>query len=254
MRRNTYYLVPLRRERGQELSPWSQSGGASGSFGASPWRMMRQMQDEMDRIFGQLLTAPAGYGGETEVQAGLQHWSPSVDISESENEWCLEAEFPGVRRDDIDVEVRDDYLIIRAELRPEEPQQGETAQEESRQAQSGGGQGRQRSREQGQQRQYHQRERRWGYFERVLPLPDNVDSENIGCEFENGVLTLHLPKTAPQRQEGRRIPIGTSREPQRGREERAGERALAGAKGGEAGSEPSEGEAKAEKKGKAKKQ
>jgi HSP20 family protein len=114
----------------------------------------------------------------------MQQWRPSVDISQNNQEWCVEAELPGVNKDDIDVQVHDHHLILRAEMRKEQPEEGEG-------------------------RQYHHRERRYGFFERVLPLPENVDEEHIACDFKDGVLTLHLPKLEQAKQEARRIPITT---------------------------------------------
>ena len=56
-------------------------------------------------------------------------------------------------------------------------------------------------------REYHRRERRTGYVERVLTLPQNIDDEQIRCEFRDGVLRIHLPKLAPAVPPVRSIPI-----------------------------------------------
>src|SRR5947209_1763660 len=60
------------------------------------------------------------------VRAG-QAWAPSVDISQTDREWCIEADLPGVSRDDIDVQVQAGYLILTAEMRQQDetPQQGQ---------------------------------------------------------------------------------------------------------------------------------
>lgn len=156
------------------LSPASLTG--------SPWQMMRRMQEEMDRLFRPFF----GAGEEDGLlsPAGSQ-WGPSMDISESENEWCIEADLPGVNKDDVHVEVRNQHLIIKAETR--QPAEAE---------------------EKGEGRRYYRRERRYGYFERVLPLPENVDEEQISCDFTNGVLAVHVPKSESARQPARRIPVG----------------------------------------------
>ncbi|HTE21024.1 MAG TPA: Hsp20/alpha crystallin family protein [Armatimonadota bacterium] len=182
MRRNSD-LFPVRREQDWGFTPWSDFGALTPSnfFGASPWQVMRRMQEDMDRVFNQVFT-PALQGAQQ-----VQQWAPSVDVSQDEKEWLIEAELPGVSQDQIDVQLLNHHLILRAELRQEEKPQGEGEQ---------------------QGRQYQRRERRYGYFERVLPLPQNVDEEAVRCEFVDGVLKLHLPKVAEQKPQIRRIPIG----------------------------------------------
>jgi len=227
MRRNEEFM-PMRRDRGSDLSPWSQGGGfGTSSFGASPWQMMRRMQEDMDRIFGQFFGDQGGFGGALAPfgqQTGMQQWAPSVDISQDDKEWRVEVDLPGVRREDIHSEIQDHHLIVRAEMRQEEQPKGG---QQGGQAQ--GQQGQQS--QQGQQRQYAHRERRYGYFQRVLPLPENVDEENVRCEFRDGVLTVHLPKMQQIPPRGRRIPVG---------EGSTQSQTLAGAKGGEASTQSAE--------------
>lgn len=181
-------LFPVRRDRDLSLFPFRETGLMSPSYqGASPWQMMRRMQEDVDRVFDQLLTPTL-----QQAQQAMQQWTPSVDISQDEKEWLIEADLPGVHGENIDVQVVDQYLVLRAELREAQPQ-GEAQPE---QEQNGKG------------RHYQHRERWYGFFERVLPLPQNVDLEQIGCEFKDGVLKIHLPKTAEQKPAVRRIPIG----------------------------------------------
>lgn len=238
MRRNESNL-PSRRTWQGSLSPYEESDFFSpSSFFASPWQMMRRMQEDMDRVFGQFFGSPSGSSGtpsQAGAFAGMQQWAPNVDISQTDKEWCIEADLPGVKQDDIDVNVQDHYLILRAELRPEEEPQGQQAQGQQGQPATGQAHNGHGNKEQQPQRQYHHRERRWGYFERMVPLPENVDENKVSCDFQNGVLTIHLPKAEPQTPQGRKIPIGagqsrstsgsTAREP-----------AMAGSRGGEASS------------------
>jgi HSP20 family protein len=160
--------------------------------------MMRRMQTDMDRLFNQLVQ-PATQ----EIQRMEQSWAPSVDISHDDKEWLIEAELPGVDKDHIEVEVRQGQLMFRAEMRHEQRQEAQPQAEGGKPEGNGNGQRQEGSRE----RQYHHRERRYGFFERVLPLPENVNEEQIHCEFRDGVLKIHLPKTAEQKPRERRIPI-----------------------------------------------
>jgi HSP20 family protein len=183
MRRRTD-LFPVRWEQEGGLTPWSGTGLESPEtfFTSSPWQMMRRMQEDMDRVFSQFFTSPDALAGTT---GEVTQWTPSVDISQDDKEWLIEAELPGVGKDNIDVQVQNGHLILRAELRQQEDQPQE-----------------------GGERRYQRRERRYGFFERVLPLPQAVDEEQIQCEFRDGVLTVHVPKTPEARPQVRRIPIG----------------------------------------------
>jgi HSP20 family protein len=266
MARNQGFL-PMRRGREADLSPWNPASTFSPDmfFSVSPWQMMRRIQEDMDRLFGQFASGPARPGGQlapTGQQTSVLQWLPSTDISETDKEWTIQVELPGVKQEDVEVQVRDHYLVVRAELRDEEPAQtgqaqgGQApgaqapgAQAQGAQTQAGQTQGAQAQGAQAPQRQYHQRERRFGYFERVLLLPDNVDEERIACEFRNGVLTVHIPKTEQAQQQARRIPIGTGAQSERARGDSRTERreprvpseaGWVGARGGEAGTpEPS---------------
>ena len=236
--------LPTRRNQERGISFWNEPDffGSPGIFSGSPWQMMRRMQEDMDRVFGQFFGGETGQGGGALAQTGQmgqmgQQWAPSVDISRTDREWCIEADLPGVEKDNIDVQVRDHHLILRAEMRQEEPPQGEGEE----------------------QRRYARRERRYGFFERVVPLPENVDEEQIRCEFRNGVLTVRIPATGQEQQQARRLPVtegggqpamqaggrgaATRAEGRTGGEqlergratEEEEEEAMAGAKGGETG-------------------
>jgi HSP20 family protein len=157
--------------------------------------MFRRMQEDMDRMWGQFFGEPGQYAG---TAGGLQTWSPSVDMHETENEYLIRADIPGVEPEDLEVLHADDRLILRGETRREET-----------------------ARDQG----WHRSERRYGRFERVLPLPGEVKPDQIQASFRNGVLELRLPKSEESRRRMRRIPIQGSGQ------------ALAGSKGGAASSQ-----------------
>jgi len=211
-------FVSQRRGQQQSLSPF---GGMddlfspSAVFSQSPWQMMRRMQEDMDRLFGQLvsqsgnLSSSTGAGG-----TGIAAWAPHIDVSETDKEFHIEADLPGVRQEDINIQVQDGMLVLSARMQQgQESQQGQQAQgadgQDAQNGQNGQAQSQQSQPQSQQQRQYHQRERRFGYFERVMSLPPNVDEENIQADFRDGVLTLRLPKLQQIGQQGRRIPIGS---------------------------------------------
>jgi HSP20 family molecular chaperone IbpA len=199
---------------------------------ASPWQMMRRMQEDMDRVFGQFMDPRSGI---TPRIAGLaqQTWAPHIDVSETEQEYRIEADLPGVRPEDIDIQVQDGVLTLRAQMQQQD-EQPQSTQQQTSQGQSQASQGQNASPQAGQEhvsrnqertgqnrdgqttqtgdrtnqppRRYYQRERRFGYFERTMSLPPNADEEHIQAEFKDGVLTLHIPKQQ-QAQQSRRIQI-----------------------------------------------
>lgn len=129
-----------------------------------PVREMVRMTDAMDRLFGNMY----GHGWrDTELFD-----SPSVDLYQTENEIVVKASLPGMKAEDIQISVAGDVLTLR----------GETSSEEEVKEAS-----------------YHIRERRSGSFARSIPLPAAVQSEKAKAEFENGVLTLTLPKAEEMR-------------------------------------------------------
>ena len=89
--------------------------------------------------------------------------------------------------------------------------------------------------QEGRQRQHPHRERRYGYVQRILTLPDNLDEEKINCEFQNGVLTVHVPKMEQRAPQQRRIPVGEGTLQGNGNSRRE-EPTMVGAKGGAASS------------------
>lgn len=188
MRRSSE-LFPVRREQDWGVFPWSETVlfGPSSFVNTSPWQTVRRVQEDMDSLFSQLLAQPEGSDGQNAQAAasGLtQRWAPSVDVSHNDQEWLIEADLPGVSQENLDVFVQNRHLVIRAELKQQTPS------------------------DEGVQRQYQRRERRYGFFERVFPLPQNVDEAGIRCDLRDGVLTVRVPRTVDQRSQVRRIPIG----------------------------------------------
>jgi HSP20 family protein len=117
--------------------------------------------------------------GEGEEGAwGQATWMPPVDIYETQDAFILEAELPGVTKDDLDIEFVESRLILRGERRPT-PE----AREE----------------------QYRRRERAYGRFERVFLLPQTIDRDHVTAQFQHGVLTLRLPKS--EMAKPKRIPV-----------------------------------------------
>ncbi|MCU1237536.1 MAG: heat shock protein Hsp20 [Candidatus Solibacter sp.] len=139
---------------------------------ANPFSIMRRMSEEMDRVFG-------GFGGTRGRSGASGLWSPAIEVAERDGKYIIHAELPGLKPEEVKVEVADDALIIQGERK---------AQFEENQG------GIQRS------------ERIYGQFYRAIPLPQGVNPEQVRAKFENGVLEVTVP--APQEQSNRRqIPV-----------------------------------------------
>ena len=96
-------------------------------------------------------------------------WAPAVDIQETEKEYLIKAELPEVKKDDIKVDVLDGVLTIQGERTQEKEEKG---------------------------KRFHKVERAYGKFVRQFALPNEVDAAKVLAEFKDGVLNVHLPKTA----------------------------------------------------------
>lgn len=169
--------------RPSEIDFWSPRvfDDVLGFASAGPWEMMRRIQSELDAALdrfspGSEMTRAGRGGGMAEL------WSPSLDVSETNDEYLVEAELPGVKLEDVAVEALDGALRLSARM--EEHQETH-------------------------EKRYLRRERRYGSFERTLAVPEGVEADEIRCEFRDGVLRCHLPKSpqAQARAKGRMIPI-----------------------------------------------
>ena len=107
-------------------------------------------------------------------------WVPSVDVSETDDGFEVRAELPGVAKDDLHVSVKDNLLTLSGEKRQEKIDDTQN---------------------------YRSVERRYGSFQRRFALPSEVETDDIKAEFNDGVLTLSIPK--PEAVKPTEIPITT---------------------------------------------
>jgi len=124
-----------------------------------PVREMMTLREAMDRLFDDAFTRPLGQNG----VSGL----PSMDVYETADELVVRAVVPGLKAEDVNITVTADTLSLRGEYKP----------------QNGNGEA-----------TYHIREWRGGAFERSLRLPVEVQTDKARADFENGILTISLPK------------------------------------------------------------
>lgn len=155
-------LIPFGRER----RPVPGGGGEHSIEG---------FRREMDRLFDDFFRAPttfrpgAWFGGDVRV-----------DVSETDQEYEVKAELPGVEEKDVDVSLANNVLTIRGEKKSE--------REEKR-------------------KDYYLSERSFGSFRRDIPLGTDVDEDEVEARFDKGVLTIRLPKSPQAQAMARRIEV-----------------------------------------------
>ncbi len=130
----------------------------------NPFEEILRLQRELERLARTAMVPVRAVEREMEEQLNLVM---PVEVYETPNEVVVKAELPGVKKEDVEVIVRDNYLVIRAEKKEEV--------EENKQ-------------------QVHIKERVYGKFERVIPLPPDIDTENAKASFKDGVLEIRIPK------------------------------------------------------------
>jgi HSP20 family protein len=123
---------------------------------------MDRLRREVDRLFA------GSMRGRREVAPAY----PAMNVWTGEDGATVTAELPGVKAEDIDISVRNDSLTLRGSRERETLGEGES---------------------------YHRRERRFGSFSRTFQLPFQVESDKVDAKFENGVLSISLPRSEAEK-------------------------------------------------------
>jgi HSP20 family protein len=136
---------------------------------------------DMDAFFNRLMPrAFARWPQMSGDNGGKIEWAPSTDISETEQEYMIRASLPAVKKEDVKVTVDSGIITIKGERKQEKEDKSE---------------------------KYHRVESFYGAFERSFSLPENANSDAISCESKDGVLTVHIPKTEPQKSKPKQINV-----------------------------------------------
>jgi HSP20 family protein len=138
-----------------------------------PVRELNTLQSEMNRLFNNLFDAPLPNG-----PTGTRRWLPPMDLVETDDDFVLSADLPGLSEGDVNIELEDNVLTISGERK--------SKHEENKQG-------------------YYRVERASGSFSRSLTLPEGVDPEAIKASFDNGVLEVRIPK--PEERKPRKVAI-----------------------------------------------
>ncbi len=139
-----------------------------------PAREIGALQSEVNRLFGTFFDTQAGGGG----AVAARRWVPAMDLVEDGDHYVLRADLPGVREDDVEIELDDNVLTVSGERRSQHDEQRDG---------------------------YRRIERSYGSFSRSLTVPDGIDPERIEASFDGGVLEVRVPK--PEQAKPRRVAI-----------------------------------------------
>lgn len=169
---NPTSMTPTRDERNLRAR-------SSSDWGGSPLRALQRLSDEVDRMFddfglGRWHGLPAWSGGTAQM------WAPQVDVYQKEDQLIIKADLPGLKKEDISVDITEEAVKIQGERRSEHEEKHE------------GG--------------FYRSERSYGSFSRVVPLPTGAMPDQAKATFRDGVLEITMP-SPPAGSRGRRLEI-----------------------------------------------
>jgi HSP20 family protein len=137
-----------------------------------PFRELSSLQTEMNRLFNAAFDASPG------TATAARRWTPAMDLLETDEEFVLRADLPGMTESDVSIELEDNVLTVSGERK--------TEHEDKREG-------------------FYRMERSFGAFSRSLTLPKGVDPEAVNAAVDRGVLEVRIPK--PEQRKPRKISI-----------------------------------------------
>ena len=144
-----------------------------------PLNLLRQMTAELDRMFDEPWTLyrwPSVDVASPEAPA----WAPKVDVVTKDNKLVTRVDLPGMKKEDVLVEVEDGFLTLSGERKKETKEEKDN---------------------------FYREEREYGSFCRTVPLPNGVKADDVKATFNNGVLEVTVPLPSAETPNGRKIPI-----------------------------------------------
>jgi HSP20 family protein len=133
-----------------------------------PFRELDRLQSEVNRLFEGYNAPPERATGTGALTQGSRLWSPAVDVAEDRNEIVLRAEIPGMKQDEIDIELTGDTLTLRGERKFENEERTEN---------------------------FVRVERSYGRFQRSFTLGVPIQHDKVTASYQDGILEIHLPKS-----------------------------------------------------------
>jgi HSP20 family protein len=139
-----------------------------------PFKELVTLRDDMDRFFNSFFgrSLDSGYDGV---------WAPVIDIEEDRDNFIVKAELPGMKKEDIKISVRSNILALAGERKYDHEEKTKT---------------------------FHRIERAYGKFVRTITLPSEVDGDKVKANYQDGILTIILPKPETMKPKEVEIEIG----------------------------------------------
>ena len=137
-------------------------------FNVNPFALMRQFTEDMDRTFGSAEVSPNG-----------ATWSPAIEVKQEADKLLVTAELPGLKKEDVQVNITEDMLSLEGERKQEK--------EEKREG-------------------YYHSERSYGKFYRSIALPEGAKADQAAADFKDGVLRISIP-VAAEKPKSKQIPV-----------------------------------------------
>ncbi len=131
----------------------------------NPRRSLLNINDDLDRMFEEFMSTRM-------LEPTTMEISPRVNVEENDNEWILTAELPGVTKDDIELNFRDNILTLSGEKKIEKEDK---------------------------KKNYHHVERSYGRFSRSFAINSSIVTDKIDAKFKDGILTVVLPKAEEEK-------------------------------------------------------
>ncbi len=162
----------------QALAPEKKTNGAVHQW--DPFDMLQAFQQEMERFWPRAFAFPFSTRPAPVAPTGTS-FVPRMDVYEKDNKLVFKAELPGMKKEDVHVEIDNGYLVIRGEAK------AETEVKEDA---------------------YYRMERRSGSFYRSVPVPPEVTPEQIEATLKDGILEVQVPKPTEAKPQPTQIPVG----------------------------------------------
>ncbi len=144
-----------------------------------PFDLLRQMTTELDRVFDEPWTLFRRPSADF-ASAGTPMWLPKVDVVNKDGALVTRVDLPGMKKEDVVVEVQDGYLVLSGERKKELKEEKDDVYRE---------------------------EREYGSFVRAVPLPKGITADDVKATFNNGVLEVTVPVPVAKASTGRKVPI-----------------------------------------------
>ncbi len=166
-------LLPSRWKKDQDKTAVETMENKKDSY-LTPRDIFQSFQETIDEFFNDFPYP--------EVFSKERSFFPKIDISEGDKEIVIKADVPGIDEKDLDISISKDAVIIKGEKKYEHEEK---------------------------QNNYYKKERSYGSFRRVIPLPVQIDESKVEATYKNGVVTLRLPKSSESLKHIKKIPIKT---------------------------------------------